>query len=269
LDPASIAFAAAILDELDPGLRAQVHDPLAAQGIVYALLLEGDDQALRAAQVQNLRDRLPEPILSATMDAVPRVDHLLPERRLALADITAMSLHGLSLSQRQDLLENVQRLILADQKATPFEVALQRNLVRFLSSRKASPGSPAGGTKPAPVPSAPAGADVAGETRRLLSALAFAGNDERADAARAFSVGANRLGWLSGTDQMLEESVPTPESVRDALRRLALASPATQRSVLEACAATIAADDHITPRENELFRVVSSALGAPPPLSTL
>jgi hypothetical protein len=180
-----------------------------------------------------------------------------------------MTLHGLSAAQTADVMENVQLLIDADRVSSPFEVAIQRILLRSLYGRKSEIGLRPNEASPGPAPEREAvSADVAAMTRRLLSALAYAGEDDAVESARAFSAGANRLGWLRGVDQTIESSVPEPGAIREALASLAKAEPARQRSVLEACAATIAADGEITAREGELFRVISSALGAPPSLQS-
>jgi hypothetical protein len=54
-----------------------------------------------------------------------------------------------------------------------------------------------------------------------------------------------------------------------ALKTLAEASPTLKRQILGACAACVAADGKVTPRETELLHAVAANLGVPiPPIVT-
>ena len=55
------------------------------------------------------------------------------------------------------------------------------------------------------------------------------------------------------------------EALDRALDTLAAVAPRGKRQLIDACAATIAADREVTVREGELLRAIADALGAPMP----
>src|SRR5690606_19898380 len=103
------------------------------------------------------------------------------------------------------------------------------------------------------------------EVAVLLSALAHAGHEERASAERAFAAAAAAAELPS-----LRPCAPlacSPRALEGALDTFAQLVPEAKRRLIAACAASVAADGRVHPREAELFRVVSDWLGAPvPPL---
>jgi hypothetical protein len=105
----------------------------------------------------------------------------------------------------------------------------------------------------------------ADEAAVLLSALAHAGHEDAAGAERAFAAAAREIG-LTGARLRATEACP-PRALEGALETSALHVPEEKRRLVAACAASVAADQRVLPREAELFRVVSDWLGAPvPPL---
>jgi Zn-dependent protease with chaperone function len=269
VDPVTLATAAALLESLDTRARDLVHDPLGAQGVVYALLLDSENMAIREAQVTYLKTTLPEPIQEMTKRGIQVVAGMSDQMRLALAEVAAMTLKScLSREQVRSLIEIVQQLVQADSKAVPFEVALQRILLRYLSGGQ-PPRPPRempapAGTSVTPAAGPPVGTTIL-LTQRLLSALAHAGSSEPNAVSAAFAAGVNRLNWREIGPNALQSPPPTPASTREALLALARARPDQKRAILEAAAATISADQIVTAEEGELFRAVSHALGAPAP----
>ena len=101
----------------------------------------------------------------------------------------------------------------------------------------------------------------------VLSRLAWEGADDDSAGRRAYDAGMRR--FLSGENP---PGILPPDQCDFAeldrrLRLVAAAPPDAKRRLLVACAACIAADRKVTPRESELYRAIGNILGVPvPPL---
>jgi tellurite resistance protein len=96
----------------------------------------------------------------------------------------------------------------------------------------------------------------------LLSALAHVGHQDDTDIKEAFQRG---VATLNATLQFIELSACGLPEIDVALDRLAQASPAIKKIVLNACAETVASDGIIQPEEAELLRAVAETLECPIP----
>jgi hypothetical protein len=107
----------------------------------------------------------------------------------------------------------------------------------------------------------------------LLSAMAYAGQADSAQAEAAFAHGAQPLGRIAKSEIPFLPRVDCDLPRLDAaLARLALAVPQIKKNVLNACAETVAADGIIQVHEAELLRAIADSLDCPippfiPPLS--
>jgi tellurite resistance protein len=104
-------------------------------------------------------------------------------------------------------------------------------------------------------------AEVAKDAAALLSALALAGAEDEAAAAKAFSIGAAQLAL---PDEWVRFTAATDFSrLGDGLGRLAACNLTLRQQVVRAGAAVIDADGVRTPEELELLRATAAALGCP------
>ena len=81
----------------------------------------------------------------------------------------------------------------------------------------------------------------------------------------AFAAGAARLAPAGSGLPLLEPAACGLLQIDAALDRLALASPAIRRQVLEACAQAVAADGQVNRREAEILRAIADSLDCPIP----
>ena len=104
----------------------------------------------------------------------------------------------------------------------------------------------------------------------LLSTLSCAGTRDDALAARSFAIGAEKLDATPAQLTLLPRGESGLSAFDRALDTLAGGAPALKKSVLEACAACIGADEQVSVEEAELLRVISDAFACPmPPLIKL
>ena len=142
-------------------------------------------------------------------------------------------------------------LIGADARVEPFEYALYKLVEQHVG--------PAG-NRNARVRYATVG-EVAEAAGTLLSALAAAGSDDAAGAAAAYKAGISKL----SQGQVAYSRTFSPPALNDALNRLSQAGPAVKRQLIDAAAATVAADNVVTVEEAELLRAFGAVLECPLP----
>jgi hypothetical protein len=190
---------------------------------------------------------------------VPLIEPLGAAARIPLVDLALPALRQLSAAQYKTFRYNIDPLILADRRVSLFEFALQRMLLRHLDENFGLR-QPSRARLASIVP-------LLGDCSVVLSTLARVGHEGDADASRAFAQGVQALGPPGGTLPLLGRDACTLAAVDRALDRLASASPAIKKRVLDACAACIAADGRVTVGEGELLRAVADSLDCPmPPL---
>jgi Zn-dependent protease with chaperone function len=209
----------------------------------------------RERQLALVRSSDPEACVRVST-LLPHVVELDPEARLPLIEVAAAALSTMPLERHEDFARLVRDLVEGDQVVELSEWVLSRLFLRHLRDR-IDPRKP-------PAARYHAIAAFADEATVLLSALAYAGTDEDAAAARAFTVAAEEAG-LRGAQVCARDACP-PRALESALETFALLIPDEKRRLVSACAASVAADRQVTARESELFRVVGDWLGAPVPL---
>jgi len=100
----------------------------------------------------------------------------------------------------------------------------------------------------------------------LLSATAYAGQEDSAQAEAAFARGAQALSRIAKTEiPFLPKANCDLPRLDAALERLAQAVPQIKKNVLNACAETVAADGIIQGAEAELLRAIADSLDCPIP----
>jgi hypothetical protein len=104
---------------------------------------------------------------------------------------------------------------------------------------------------------------LSNEVTFLLSALAHAANQDPSRAREAFDAAARELDFRGALPSAQERL--TPRALEASLGALAELAPRLKKRLLSACAASIAADEAVTPDEAELFRVVADWLDCPAP----
>ena len=100
----------------------------------------------------------------------------------------------------------------------------------------------------------------------LLSATAYAGQENATQAHAAFLQGAELLSHIARCEiPWLPPDLCDLSHLDVALERLSQAVPQIKKNVLNACAQTVAADGIIQEREAELLRAIADSLDCPIP----
>lgn len=256
LEQRHVEYARVLMARMPADLVAAVREPLAAQAVVIALLLDRDPE-IRRRQSASL-EGAPQGLLFEIPRLSPLVLASPPEARLPLLDLAMPALGRLSPAQYADFAGLVAKLVEADSNLALFELALQRALFRNLGRRF----DPAAASRPAQIYAL---GKLEKEISLLLSALARAGD---AESERAFECGAAQLrGFGPLSLALLPAAVCDLPAIDRALRRLDELTPKMKKPLLGACAAVVAADRQVAMEEAELLRAIADTLGCPvPPL---
>ena len=254
---AHLSYAEVLRNAFPEPVVSAAREPLGASALVYALLLSSDPQ-LRSQQLQLLAQNAGEGARQETERLLPDVADVATHAKLPLVDLALPALRNFSPGQYQQFSRAMQLLIESDHEIDLFEYVLQKVVLRHLDPHFN------GARKPliqyyALKPLTP-------DCAVLLSALAYAGQEEREKIQQAFRQGAQPLSYAARVEVgLLPAEQCDLEQVDAALNRLALAAPQIKKNVLAACAQTVAADGLIQETEAELLRAIADALDCPLP----
>jgi Zn-dependent protease with chaperone function len=253
---AHIDYARALIDAVPVRVRNAARETYGARAVIYCLLLDERDDVKRV-QLERLRQFAQTDVYRLTMLLDPLVKATDRSARLPLIDLALPALWQMSADQYASFKDNVAALIKADGRVDLFEWVLHRVLTHHLG--------PFFEKKPAPAAKYRSLSAVRDQAVTLLATLAYAGQDGQPDARRAFDLGAQHLDL--GQLDMPPSDRCGLRAVDQALETLNQLTAPPKRSLLKACATTIAADRQVTEREAELFRAIADSLDCPvPPL---
>lgn len=251
-----LLYASVLLAGLPPGAKQMVHEPYTARAVIYALLLDAD-QEVRQIQERDLRQHVDEALLREFERAAGELRAASELVRLPLTEMALPSLKQLSPSQYRDFREMVERLVRADQRVALSEYVLWKFVVGQLDEHFGKPRRRTTryhSLKP-----------LMDEATVLLAVFARVGNaSDEVGARQALAAGAARLGLARSLDWPPREACSLG-ALDAALTKLAQASPPIKRRLLDASAAVVAANDQTTVEEAELLRAVAELLGCPMP----
>jgi hypothetical protein len=252
-------YAADLMSKLPDNLSRAARGPMSAVALVYAILLSSDD-AMRTKQLQQLQQRIDAPIFGETLRLVPNAIALESQAKLPLVTLAMTALRSLSGAQYAQFSKTIQFLIESDEQIELFEYALQKMVRRQLEPNYLPPKKP--------VVQYYALKGLVPECEVLLSALAYAGHVDAGPIETAFHSGVNQLKLPQMN--LLPASACGLKEVDAALEKLNRAALPLKKSILNACAETIAADGTIKQEEAELLRAIADSLDCPvPPLISL
>ena len=255
--PAHLEYAGALRGGIPESVQMAARESLGASTIVYALLLS-DDEATRRKQLEELTAATSSAVGQETLRVLPAVQQVAMQAKLPLVDLALPGLRQLSPAQFQQFRAAVQKLVEGDGEIDLFEYVLQKIVLRhlephYLPARK-------------PVVQFYSLKPLAADCAVLLSALAHLGHDAPGKVEAAFRHGAEALSYASQASlQLVPETQCELEQVDAALNRLSLSVPQIKKSVLNACAQTVAADGVIQELEAELLRAIADSLDCPMP----
>jgi hypothetical protein len=252
-----LQYAVDLHQAVPASLQAATHDPLGAHALICAFLLS-DDASAREKQLDELGRATSSGVREETVRIWPEVKGVPAHARIPLVDLALPALRRLSTAQFEQFRAVVNALIASDEKCDLFEFMLQKIVMRHLDTRfypDRRPVTQFYDLRP-----------LARDAGVLLSATAYAGADDPAQARAAFQRGAESLGrmaraeipWLPTTECELSH-------LDSALDRFAQSVPQIKKNVLSACVETVAFDAKIQPREAEVLRAIADSLDCPIP----
>ncbi|MEM8666150.1 MAG: M48 family metallopeptidase [Planctomycetota bacterium] len=248
-------YAAEVISQLPPSILSTVREPYGARAVVYGLLLD-EQPEIRKAQFQTLQQYASADVVQLVAKLQPEMDSIDVKARLPLVDLALPSLRAMSPSQYQDFMRCFISLAKADDQISLFEWMLSQVLMRHLRPQFEKIRSPRirfYGLQ-----------QLANECAALLSIVASAGNSEE-QAAQAFSAGASHLTEIKLSRLPAEQCHLS--ALSSVLETLDQVSAKHRGRLVDACAAAISADGHVTWQEAELLRGISDLLDCPmPPL---
>lgn len=230
---ADFATAGKVLQSLPQILREALEDSYSARALVYAMLLDDNDDACRRAQCGHLRAFADTGVYELSMKIAPEISRLPCCVRLPLLMQTLPALRMLSSAQYALFTRNLAALIAADEKVSLFEWGVEAVLLHYLEACFGEPVK----TK---IPDAKTAA------RYALSVLAQAGEQDA-------GVPNNRRPAFD------------PHRLEQAMRRLDKLPPAQKRAFIQAAADLAARDGILGADEGVLLRVFAALLDCPLP----
>ena len=250
-----IDHAQSLISAIPASLRDAAHDVYSGQAVLYALLLDRKDEALRNAQLRHLELNDEPEIARLTRTLMTDAVVLRRDLRLPLLDMTLGALAQLSEPQHATLRANVDALIKMDKSIDLFEWVTMNTLKRHLDERF-------GLARPVPVQYYNLRV-LTREVSTLLSALAYAGAEDRYQAGEALLMGESAVQGIGV--ELLDDEAADMRALDSVLKTLAQCSMRVKKQLLTACALVVGADKTITINEAELLRAVADSLGVPTP----
>jgi Zn-dependent protease with chaperone function len=252
-----LAYAADLRQTIPPAIEAAARDPLAASGLVCALLL-ASEPSVHEKQFEILASVASEAMLNETARIWPEVQVMPVQAEIPSLDLALPALRRLPPEQFQQFRAAIGALAASNEQADLFAYMLQKIVARhldtyFLPERRL-------------VTQFYALHPLARDCGVLLSATAYAGQEDATELSAAFAKGSE---YLSQAAHCKIPLLPPEEcdlaNMDAALDRLSQAVPQIKKNLLEACAQTVAADGVIQQGEAELLRAIADALDCPLP----
>ena len=257
--PEHVDFAAALLKSLPEAVREAARDTHDACALIFALLLDKRDEAVRQKQLGQVKDLFGDQMAKATLKLSGDVAKLDPRAKLPVADLAIGALRRMAREQFDYFTHLLETLAAADEQIDLFEFSLSKLVIRhlepnFLKERK----------KPAQVYSLKR---FGHECSVLISSLACTAGSDAETMQTAYQAGAAHLAAATKLNQLPAAECGLQE-LDQSLVALAGVGPNLKRQLIEAAAATVSADGYLQIQEAELLRAISDSLNCPmPPLA--
>jgi len=252
-----LQYAADLRKSLPESLKSAAREPLGASALIYALLLS-NEQSAREKQLADLATATSDPIVDETLTVWPETQNVTMQMKIPLVDLALPALRQLSPAQFHEFRAAVRALVESDRQIDLFEYMLQKIVLRHLEPNFVH--------APKPVTQYYDLKPLAADCGVLLSAMAYAGQEDPAQVEAAFARGAQLLSRIAKTEiPFLPKADCDLPRLDNALGRLALSVPQIKKNVLNACAETVAADGLLQGSEAELLRAIADSLDCPIP----
>ena len=242
---------------IPPGLEAAARDPLGAGALVCAFLL-ASEPSTRQKQLEDLDRATSEAIRDEIMRVWPYTQSMPPQARIPLVDLALPALRRLSPQQFEQFRAATETLVASNSETDLFVYMLRKIVVRHLETYFFP--------EQRRVTQFYALRPLASDCGVLLSATAYAGQENATKAYAAFGQGAESLSRAARSEiPWLPPDQCDLSHIDAALARLSQAVPQIKKNVLNACAQTVVADGVIQEGEAELLRAIADMLDCPVP----
>ncbi len=258
LDAEGLTAAQTLIATTDEVLREAAHDPYGARGLIYAILLD-EDEEMRERQFTHLQTQAERGVPAYTARVFEHLRDADPPHRLTLVGMAMPALKSLSRPQYDRFSANVVALIKMDRRISLPEWVLHRLLVKELRPHFEGPrrSRPRYGRID----------QVTDATTVLLSTLARFGHADVAGQKAAFDAGARALELTRAKLSFDPTDDPNFSRLNEAIRTLSLLKPLAKPRLIKACAAAAMADGHVSGTEGALLQGIAAALDCPLPPS--
>jgi len=253
-DAETIAFAADVVESIPQAILQNGRDPYGARAILFALLLDPDDDTA-AQQISALRKQAGSGVALLTHQLLPVTQRLLPQQRLAVIEMSVPALRELSAGHFQQFTDNIDLLIRFDADITLFEWTLQKIVVCSLATDHKRGALQSDKSRLIE--------ELLPECTILLSVIARSPLQNEVVTGRAFLAAVQELQVEDRV--LLASDEATVEALDGALEKLVQLRPLHKQRLLKACAACVSADGRVAAVEVELLRAISLLLNCPMP----
>ena len=242
---------------IPPRLEAAARDPLGAGALVCAFLL-ASEPATRQKQFEDLADATSGAMRDEIMRVWPDTQSMPPQARIPLVDLALPALRRLSPQQFEQFSAATETLVASNTETDLFVYMLRKIVVRHLETYFFP--------EQRRVTQFYALRPLVSDCGVLLSATAYAGQENATKAYAAFGQGAESLSRAARSEiPWLPPDQCDLSHIDAALVRLSQAVPQIKKNVLNACAQTVVADGVIKEGEAELLRAIADTLDCPVP----
>ena len=242
---------------IPPGLEAAARDPLGAGALVCAFLL-ATEPSTRQKQLEDLDRATSEAIRDEIMRVWSDTQSMPPQARIPLIDLALPALRRLSPQQFEQFRAATETLVASNTETDLFVYMLRKIVVRHLETYFFP--------EQRRVTQFYALRPLASDCGVLLSATAYAGQENATKAYAAFGQGAESLSRAARSEiPWLPPDKCDLSHIDAALARLSQAVPQIKKNILNACAQTVVADGVIQEGEAELLRAIADTLDCPVP----
>ena len=256
LNIANVVAAGALLNDIPRTVADSAKNPLSAQAVFFAMLLDSDE-TVRNRQIRQLQETCSDYLVKETLRLYPQIFPLSDEEKIPLAQRVSSTLREMTAEQYKRFMKVLDLLIGTNQKMNLFEytikAVLHRDLdiyfgrARHLSVRYNTLAS------------------VRLSVLAVLSYLAYSGHTDNDEALRAFSAAMQELNL---SDSILPASETTVQRFDQSLRMLAETCPTLKKQIFAAFMTCVEHDGQITSKEAGLIRAIAAMLAIPIPVLT-
>ena len=253
---ANVIAAGVLLNNIPQAVADSANNPLTAQAVFFAMLLNSDD-TIRQQQVQQIQGAFSVYLVNETQRLYPQIATMKDEEKIPLAQRVSAVLREMTKPQYQRFSTLTDVLIKANQKMNVFEYTIRAILLRDLDIHF-------GLAKQLRVRYTTL-ASVRLPVAAVLSYLAYSGHTSTEEVQGAFSAAMRELNL---SDPILPTSEATVQRFDQSLRMLAETCPSLKKQVFAALMTCVEHDGVITSQEAGLIRAIAAMLAIPIPVLT-